>query len=78
MNVNGYTPNLIPFDAMPADQHREISSRGGKASGEARRKKRDQINQAKLEMIASMELSSTMKSFLTRGIPQMPRRISWR
>lgn len=72
MNVNGYTPNLIPFDSMPAEKHREISSRGGKASGEARRKKREQINQAKLDAIAQMEVSSMYKSFLTRGIPAMP------
>ena len=31
--------NLIQFDAMPPERHRELSARGGVASGEARRKK---------------------------------------
>lgn len=31
--------NLIPFDQMSSEQHRELSRRGGIASGEARRRK---------------------------------------
>ncbi len=37
MKYNG--SNLIPFDAMPAEHHREISARGGRASGEAKRRR---------------------------------------
>ena len=36
MRRNG---NLIQFNQMPVDQHRELSARGGRASGEARRRK---------------------------------------
>ena len=32
--------NLTPFDEMDTERHREISSKGGKASGEARREKK--------------------------------------
>ena len=63
--------NLRPFNTMPSEEHRALSVRAGIASGAARRAKRERINQAKLELIASTEVSSAMKSFLTRGIPQM-------
>jgi hypothetical protein len=33
--------NLIQFDEMPPERHRELSSRGGRVSGEVRRKKAD-------------------------------------
>lgn len=32
-------PNLRPFSEIPTDLHRELSARGGKASGEKRRRK---------------------------------------
>ena len=32
--------NLIPFDKLPEKKQREIRSKGGKASGEVRRKKK--------------------------------------
>ena len=32
-------PNLIPFDQMTPERHRELSSRGGIASGKTRRRK---------------------------------------
>ena len=32
--------NLIPFDKMPPERHRELSAKGGQASGEARRRAR--------------------------------------
>lgn len=41
--------NLVPFNVMPADRHREISAAGGIASGEARRYKRSVKNAAILE-----------------------------
>lgn len=31
--------NLVPFDQMAPEQHRELSRRGGIASGESRRRK---------------------------------------
>ncbi len=71
MNAKGYSENLIPFNAMSKDQHLAISSRGGKASGAARRAKREMINLAKVNLIAEKELNSTIASFLTRGLPQM-------
>ena len=48
--------NLIPFDAMPEDRHRELSRRGGKASGEARRAKKKRIAEAKVAQAADHEL----------------------
>ena len=74
MNVYGHTETLIPFNAMPREQHLAISSRGGKASGEARRARREMINQAKVTLIAEKELNKTIASFLTRGLPQMESR----
>jgi hypothetical protein len=35
------TENLIPFDELTEDEHRAIASKGGKASGEARRRKKE-------------------------------------
>lgn len=32
--------NLIQFDEMTPEQHRELSAKGGRASGETRRKKK--------------------------------------
>lgn len=40
--------NLIPFSQMPPERHRELSVRGGKASGVARRAKRQRIEDAKV------------------------------
>ncbi len=34
--------NLIPFDQMSSERHRELSRRGGIASGETRRKKAEE------------------------------------
>ena len=39
--------NLIPFNKLSEDEQKEIRSKGGKASGEARRKKRDMREVAK-------------------------------
>lgn len=33
--------NLIPFSKMSSERHRELSRKGGKRSGEVRRRKRD-------------------------------------
>lgn len=48
--------NLKPFNTMTAEQHRELSRRGGKASGAARRAKRDRIDTLKAEKKADSEL----------------------
>lgn len=48
--------NLIPFNAMSEDRHRELSQRGGKASGEARRAKRERIKAEKVAQAAEHEL----------------------
>ena len=37
----GVTANLIQFDEMPPERHRELSALGGIASGEARRKNKE-------------------------------------
>ena len=46
--------NLIPYNFrnMDADRHREISRKGGWASGIARRRKRERLEQAKEMVIA--------------------------
>ena len=48
--------NLIPFNTLPEDRHRELSQRGGKASGAARRAKRERINAEKAAQAAEHEL----------------------
>ena len=40
-NLKSYL-NLTPFNEMDKETHKAISSRGGKASGEARRRKKQQ------------------------------------
>ena len=58
--------NLIPMNRRTKKEQREIASKGGKASGEARRKKRDMRQAA--EMLLNMPVSnkqSTMKATLT-------------
>ncbi len=48
--------NLKPFNEMPADRHRELSQKGGKASGAARRAKRERIEREKAAQAAEHEL----------------------
>lgn len=48
--------NLQPFSMMDKDRLREISRRGGVASGAARRQKRDRINEAKINRAADEAL----------------------
>lgn len=47
--------NLIPFNKRSKEEHIEISRKGGIKSGEARRKKREQIETIKLHDIALKE-----------------------
>lgn len=39
MNPNGNVENLIPMDVRSEDEQRKLASKGGKASGESRRKR---------------------------------------
>ena len=58
--------NLIPMNRRTKSEQREIATAGGKASGAARRKKRDMRKAA--EMLLNMPVSnkqSTMKATLT-------------
>lgn len=48
--------NLIPFNKLTADRHRELSQKGGKASGAVRRAKRERIEAAKVAQAADNEL----------------------
>lgn len=48
--------NLRPFNALPPDRHRELSQRGGKASGEARRARRERIEAEKAAQAANHQL----------------------
>lgn len=51
--------NLVPFSELPKDRHRELSRKGGIASGAARRRKRETIEKAKIEQAANHELYSS-------------------
>lgn len=52
----GNTDNLKPFNTMPPERQRELSRRGGKAGGAARRAKRERIEQEKAAQKAENEL----------------------
>lgn len=56
MEKRGNYNNLIPFNERTKEEHRAISKRGGQRSGEARRKKREQIELLKLQDKANLEL----------------------
>ena len=51
----GKLENLRPFNTLPPEQLREISRKGGKASGAARRKQRDMV-EAELAKLCAEEL----------------------
>lgn len=51
--------NLVPFSELPKDRHKELSRKGGIASGAARRRKREAIEKAKIEQAANHELYSS-------------------
>jgi len=48
MKENKGHENLIPFDERTEEEQRKIAKKGGKASGEARRRKRDMRELMKL------------------------------
>ena len=56
--------NLIPFNKMTVDRHRELSSKGGKASGAARRARKAQIEQHKIALAADNQLFRETVSIL--------------
>lgn len=49
--------NLIPFNARSPEDLKRITSMGGKASGAARRAKREAVNAEKVRMMAERELN---------------------
>ena len=48
--------NLRPFNTLPPDRHRVLSQKGGKASGAARRAKRERIESEKVAQAANHQL----------------------
>lgn len=62
--------NLIPFSERTEDEQREIRSKGGKASGASRRRKRDMAKAMK--MLLDMPAMEGMDAYLKKmGLPEM-------
>ena len=61
------TANLKPFDQRTEEEQRAIRSKGGKASGEARRKKRDAKSAARL-ILSLPTVDKVTKSLEKLGI----------
>lgn len=59
----GKLENLRPFNTLPPEQLREISRKGGKASGAARRRKRDMV-EAELAKLCAEEMQLHRKAQL--------------
>ena len=59
----GKFENLRPFNTLPPEQLREISRKGGKASGAARRRKRDMV-EAELAKLCAEEMQLHRKAQL--------------
>ena len=59
----GKLENLRPFNTLPPEQLREISRKGGKASGAARRKKRCMV-EAELAKLCAEEMQLHRKAQL--------------
>ena len=68
----GRVENLIPFNQRTEEERREISSRAGKASVEARRKKRDMREQVKefLQSAVSPEQKTLRKVMGSMGVDE--------
>lgn len=60
------TQNLKPFNAMSAEEHRELSRRGGIASGQRRRETRQAIQAAKINSRAELEMLESMAKLYSR------------
>lgn len=59
--------NLRPFDTLPPEEHRELSRRGGIASG-ARRRYLAELRLAMVEMLAGCELAQEVREEYRRAI----------
>lgn len=60
--------NLRPFNTLTPEQRREISRKGGKASGAARRKKRERVEQELAERTADLlEMQRTISLLLANS-----------
>lgn len=62
-----HNENLRPFDAMPPKEHRELSRRGGIASGERRRYLAD-LRLELIETMADMQLAQETRDEYRRAI----------
>lgn len=65
--------NLKPFNTMTAEQRSEISRLGGKASGAARRAKRERIEQIKAEAWAKREMHCEDLALLRTSVRELRR-----
>lgn len=65
-NILANEQNLIPFSELPKDRHRELSRKGGIASGAARRRKREAVQKAKIEQAADHELFSSALDLMSQ------------
>jgi len=61
------TGNLRPFDTMPPEEHRELSRRGGIASGKRRRYLAD-LRLEMIETLAGMQLAQETREEYRRAI----------
>ena len=62
--------NLIPFDKRTEKEQREIRSKGGKASGAARRRKRDLKSAMKMILDLPAESESIKKNLKSLGVDE--------
>ena len=61
--------NLIPMDERTENEQREIARKGGKKSGEARRRKKDM--KAKMKLLLSLQPTASQSELLAAiGIPE--------
>ena len=58
--------NLRSFGTMSPEQHKAISSKGGKASGAARRAKRDRIRAEEAKIIAERTMEDEIPRILLK------------
>lgn len=61
--------NLIPMDERTENEQREIARKGGKKSGEARRRKKDM--KAKMKLLLSLQPTTSQSELLAEiGVPE--------
>lgn len=66
--------NLISFDDMTPERHRELSARGGKASGEKRRKNAELRNTV-ATMLAAQAIQADLADEFNEFLRQKRRKI---